>query len=320
MLASPTPRPGWHERHHHLFLGGALRTVEKLFGMSMADFRTYQVPDAKIQNSEQALGRLNNWIREFYRPLLFQLNFVSLAVRAALLQARSDSVSVLETSLGVVFPTLLHRSASDILAEIVRAHTETAPEIALKLDIGFSRSDSAMQQEKYLEDFLETVATRPEFAPYLSGVDLFDIENAQPPENFVPIYRKAADAGLKLKAHVGEFGSAETIRHTVEILDLAEVQHGIHAADSPEILRFLSKRGTILNLSPASNMILRSYDYEQNPHPIRKIFDAGVRFTISTDDYTLFHSSISEQLDALTSIFSESEMETIRRACSVSFL
>ncbi len=314
-----TPRPGWHERHHHLFLGGALRTVEEFFGVNMADFRTYQVPNAKIQPSEQALGRLNCWIREFYRPLLFQPNFISRTVRASLLQAQADGVSVLETSLGVIFPTLLHRSASDILAEIARTHTETAPEIVLKLDLGFSRSDSATQQEKYLEDFLESIATHPEFVPYLSGVDLFDVEDTQPPENFVPIYRKATVAGLKLKAHVGEFGSAETIRHTVETLDLAEVQHGIHAADSPEVLHFLKKRGTILNLSPASNLFLRSYDYDQNPHPIRKIFDAGVRFTISTDDYTLFHATISEQLNTLTPIFSPSEMEEIRCACSVSF-
>lgn len=319
MHTRPTPRPGWHERHHHLFLGGALRTVKELFGVNMADFRTFQVPDAKIQTPEQALGRLNSWIQEFYRPLLFRPDFISQTVRASLLQAQADGVSVLETSLGVVFPTLLHRSALDILAEIVRTHMETAPEIALKLDLGFSRSDSATQQEKYLEDFLETVATHSEFVPYLSGVDLFDVENAQPSENFVPIYRKAADAGLKLKAHVGEFGSAETIRYTVETLNLAEVQHGIHAADSPEILRFLSERGTILNLSPASNMILRSYDYAQNPHPLRKIFDSGVRFTISTDDYTLFHSTISAQLDTLTPIFSESEMEEIRNTCSVNF-
>ncbi|MDO4628618.1 MAG: hypothetical protein Q4C70_05500 [Planctomycetia bacterium] len=319
MFTSPTPRPGWYERHHHLFLGGALRTVEEFFGVNMVNFRTYQVPDAKIQTPEQALGRLNSWIREIYRPLLFRPDFISQTVRASLLQAQADGVSVLETSLGVIFPTLLHRSTSDILAEIARTHMETAPEIALKLDLGFSRSDSATQQERYLEDFLETVATHSEFVPYLSGVDLFDVEDAQPPENFVPIYRKAAEVGLKLKAHVGEFGSAETIRHTVETLDLAEVQHGIHAADSPEILRFLSERGTILNLSPASNMILRSYDYEQDPHPIRKIFDSGVRFTISTDDYTLFHSSISAQLDALTPIFSESEMEVIRHTCSIHF-
>ena len=51
------------------------------------------------------------------------------------------------------------------------------------------------------------------------------------------ICQRRATAGLKLKAHVGEFGGAEEVRRTVEVLDLDEVQHGIAAAESVEVMR-----------------------------------------------------------------------------------
>jgi len=44
-------------------------------------------------------------------------------------------------------------------------------------------------------------------------------ELAQPIENFKSIYRRAKKEGLHLKAHVGEWGSAEDVRRAVEELD-----------------------------------------------------------------------------------------------------
>ncbi len=52
---------------------------------------------------------------------------------------------------------------------------------------------------------------------------------AQPIENFKSIYRRAKKEGLRLKVHVGEWGSAEDVRRAVEELELHEVQHGISA-------------------------------------------------------------------------------------------
>ena len=61
------------------------------------------------------------------------------------------------------------------------------------------------------------------------SIDLYSHQEACPPEAVQPLYRKARAAGMKLKAHVGEFGGAEEVQRTVEVLDLDEVQHGIGA-------------------------------------------------------------------------------------------
>lgn len=71
-------------------------------------------------------------------------------------------------------------------------------------------------------------------APFLEkdcffSIDLYGDEMAQPIKNFKSIYRKAKEKGLILKAHVGEWGCANSVKEAVEELELNEVQHGISA-------------------------------------------------------------------------------------------
>jgi adenosine deaminase len=55
---------------------------------------------------------------------------------------------------------------------------------------------------------------------------------------------------------VGERGDADSVWRGVEELELDEVQHGIAAADSPAVMRFLAERRIRLNICPTSNLML----------------------------------------------------------------
>ena len=132
--------------------------------------------------------------------------------------------------------------------------------------------------------------------------------------NFRELYRYAKKQGLKCKAHAGEFGSADSVREAVEILDLDAVQHGIGAADSPVVMRWLADNKIQLNVCPTSNIKLkrvRSY----KTHPIRILFDHGVKVTINTDDALIFGDGVSEQFYKLSKaeVFSTDELEIIRQ-------
>lgn len=67
---------------------------------------------------------------------------------------------------------------------------------------------------------------------------MYGDELAQPIENFKGIYRRAKKEGLRLKAHVGEWGTAKDVRTAVEELELDEVQHGIAAVSDESVIRF----------------------------------------------------------------------------------
>ena len=99
-------------------------------------------------------------------------------------------------------------------------------------------------------------------------------------------------------AHVGEWGTAEDVRTAVEALELDEVQHGIAAADSPEVMRWLAERGVRLNVCPTSNLLLGRVARLED-HPIRRLFDAGVKVSVGTDDALVFGRSVSEEFLAL---------------------
>ena len=136
---------------------------------------------------------------------------------------------------------------------------------------------------------------------------------AQPIENFKPLYRLARANGLRLKAHVGEWGDADSVWHAVEELELDEVQHGIAAADSPAVMRFLAEHRIRLNICPTSNLMLGRVE-TLSAHPIRKLFDAGVLVTVNTDDMAVSGQSVSPEFLHLyqAACLNEVELDQIR--------
>lgn len=119
--------------------------------------------------------------------------------------------------------------------------------------------------------------------------------------------------GLMLKAHVGEFGTADLVKQAVEELELDQVQHGIAAASSPEIMNWLADHRIQLNVCPTSNVLLsRVTGYSS--HPIRKLYDYGVKVTVNSDDMIIFDQSVSEEFMNLyrAGLFRAEELNTIR--------
>lgn len=119
---------------------------------------------------------------------------------------------------------------------------------------------------------------------------------------------------MRLKAHVGEWGTADDVRRAVEVLDLDEMQHGIAAAESPSVMRFLADHQIRLNICPTSNVLLGRVARLQD-HPIRKLFDAGVIVTVNSDDAIVFGAGVPEDLLSLhqVGVFTAEELDQIRR-------
>ncbi len=208
-------------------------------------------------------------------------------IRAAFSQAREDGITVLEIGedvwgLGAFF----HGDIEELVDAFESAHREIAPEVELRLQIGLSRHCDIA----YLEDCLEHFWGSKAFY----SIDLYGDELAQPIDNFKNIYRRAKSEGLRLKAHVGEWGTADDVRHAVECLDLHEVQHGIAAADDPSVIRFLADNHIRLNITPSSNYLLGRVR-DLRTHPIAKLYHEGIDVTINSDDVLIFDSDVSKE-------------------------
>ena len=281
--------------HNHCLLGGQRKVIERFYGKKLAPFKA----------SVPGIHALNQWIAQEFRPFMQRPGAFEKAVEAAFIQAKSDGVTRLEMSIDVYAGNLFRISPAQMAETLQYYHRTVAPDIAFIPEVGFARSMSIRMLLKAFEPFLEL--------GYFRSIDLYDDEFAQPVMNFREIYRFARNQGFRCKAHAGEFGTAESVREAVEVLELDAVQHGIAAADSPEVMRFLADRKIILNVCPASNIRLkrvRSY----RTHPIRRLFDHGVRVTINTDDALIFGTGISAQLLKFyrLGLFSIDELDEIR--------
>jgi adenosine deaminase len=172
--------------------------------------------------------------------------------------------------------------------------------------LGLSRHCSVSNLQEWMAPWLDL--------GFHTVLDLSGDELVQPIEVFKPLYRAAKNKGMRLKAHVGEWGTADDVQRAVEVLELDEVQHGISAAGSPTVMRFLADRQIRLNICPTSNILLGRVARLQD-HPIRRLFDAGVKVTINSDDAIVFGVGVSEEFLRLyqAGVFSAKELDQIRQ-------
>jgi adenosine deaminase len=134
------------------------------------------------------------------------------------------------------------------------------------------------------------VATNPH--PMVTGFGMGGDERAFATEDFAGAFTIAGDAGLGLTSHAGEFRGAESVIETLDHLGVSRIGHGVRAIEDERLVERLVHDGVVLEVCPASNLELSVFpDVEQ--HPLRKLYDAGVRVTLNSDDPPFFHSSLS---------------------------
>lgn len=281
--------------HNHCLLGGKRSVIEKYYGKKLAKFKA----------SEPGIGDMNRWIGKVFRPFFELPGAFEKAVEAAFIQAKFDGVTRLEMSIDVLFGSLFQIPAPRIVAALKYYHQAVAPEIEFLPELGFPRNKSMRMLLSGFEPYLDF--------NYFKSIDLYDDELAQPIGNFKELYRFAKKLGMKCKAHAGEFGSADSVKEAVEILELDAVQHGIGAAGSSAVMKWLADLQIPLNICATSNIKLKRVRSFKT-HPIRTLFDHGVKVTINTDDVLVFGDGVSEQFLKLfkAGVFNASELEMIR--------
>ena len=133
----------------------------------------------------------------------------------------------------------------------------------------------------------------------LAGIDLHGVEYL-PLEGWAPkLWHRARASGLELKAHAGEFGPAPNVREAIETLGVRRIQHGTRAIEDPAVVDLAVRTGTTFDMCPISNVKLNVVP-ELKAHPIRRLFDRGLRCTISTDDPFSFGNTIEDEYAALS--------------------
>lgn len=165
-------------------------------------------------------------------------------------------------------------------------HQKYCPNTVFEPEITYVSFCNAEQEAEKIDEYISS--------GYFKSIDVCGGENVQPFEAYLPLYRKAEQYHLTKRMHVGEIGPAEDVRRAVEVLGLDEVHHGINAVTSDAVMRFLADNQIQLNVCPSSNVML-GYAENYKDHPIKVLYENGVKVTINTDDLLLFDSSIENE-------------------------
>ena len=282
--------------HNHFVLGGSRKFIFNKTGIQIK-------PCESVLHS---MEEMHAWNAKYIGSSFDSEDRRKLLIKAAFVQAKQDGIRVLEIGedvwgLGEYFNDDIEK----LLDAFEEAHQEIAPEIELRLQIGLSRHCPIDYLMKCLEHFWAH--------PAFYSIDLYGDELAQPIHNFIPIYEKAKENGLVLKAHLGEWGSAKDIMEGVEKLHLDEVQHGIAAAYSKEVMAYLKENKIRLNITPTSNILLGRVK-KMAEHPIQILYRNGVDVTINSDDILIFDSDVSKEYLRLyeSGCLTEDELDDIR--------
>ena len=284
--------------HCHAFFSARRESVERWVGHPLTE------PPRKMKGVEGMMAYADAVLAPHIKH---REGFEFVAV-AAMDDAVQDGVVLLEMSFDIRLAEFYPNGIIELCAFIETLVERYKAQVDLRPELGFSRGCAD-------DPKLMTLAHEAVELGFFQSIDLYSRQEVCPPEVMKPLFAKARDAGMKLKAHVGEFEDAEEIRRTVEVLDLDEVQHGIAAAESVEIMRWLSENQIRLNVCPTSNVMLDGVS-ELAAHPIRVLFDNGVPVTINTDDLMIFGQSVSEEYRNLyqAGVFSAEELNDIRHA------
>lgn len=137
---------------------------------------------------------------------------------------------------------------------------------------------------------------------FIRGFGMGGAEMMHAPADFAYSYDMAREAGLRLTCHAGEWGGAKMVADTIRDLGVDRIGHGIGAIEDPELIKEIIDKDIMLEVCPGSNVVLGAVPGWAS-HPIKRLYDAGVPVTISTDDPPFFHTTMTDEYAMLAQTF-----------------
>jgi adenosine deaminase len=143
------------------------------------------------------------------------------------------------------------------------------------------------------------------------GVVAFGLAGVEPQGGYARALRAcdiARDAGLAVIPHAGEFGGPGNVREAMEVLRGDRIAHGVRAIEDPAVVALLADRQVVCDVAPSSNVILGVFP-EMALVPIAHFLEAGVPFTLNSDDQLFFVNRMLDEYVVVRDTFGLSDVE-----------
>jgi adenosine deaminase len=299
------------------FIGEPAEILENLRKIPKADlhahsaiscpFSVFQRFSSTVAPPPNKFHHLYDFLEYFRRellPLFEQEEVVRETTRGCFDHMVADGITYAEVSFDIFLGNSVPWSKVAIIIEEEIARVSGTLQVSPELGVAREAPDPLWRR----------LADEALSSGLFEGVDIYGVELARPIEYFLPFLESVRRNARRVKIHSGEIGDPERIRHEVQTVNPYAVQHGVRSGEDTSVMELLAKRKIQVNVCPTSNIKLSVTD-SYKTHPIRRMFDAGVRVTINSDDYAIFQSSVSEEFLSLyqAGVFNPAELEQIRQ-------
>jgi adenosine deaminase len=172
------------------------------------------------------------------------------------------------------------------------------------------------------ESCVKTVDWAIRHMEHIVGIDLADAEDVYPIRDFARPVVKAKEAGMKVTVHSGENTPASAVIETIQMVSPDRIGHGIHIIEDLNAVELVKGRGITLEVNPWSNYLTNSVRTIEE-HPLKQLFDLGVKVTINSDDPEVLETNLNNEYRIAHEVLGMSIEEIMicnRYACEASFL
>ena len=279
----------------HVHLEGAIRTgtiidIAREHGL---DLPAYDVagldPHVKVYDQWESLDAVLEAFN-IARNTLVSPEAVERVAREFYEDAANQSVKLLEVRFSPDWAFSRHNLDWDAALEgLLRAQAEagTKYDMAIGLIAITSRSMGADSCER-------TVDWAIRHRDAIHGIDLADSESQHPIGEFTQPVLRAKEAGLKVTVHSGEETPAAAVVETIQAVAPDRIGHGIHIIDDPAAVELVKQHDITLEVNPWSNYLTNSVARIED-HPLKQLFDLGVRVTINSDDPEVLETNLNNE-------------------------
>jgi len=137
--------------------------------------------------------------------------------------------------------------------------------------------------------------------PYLVGFGLAGDELHFPPKLFSKTFDMLKEAKFPITVHAGEWDGPENIRNAINFLHPTRLGHGVRSIEDLDLVKEIIDKDIVLETCPTSNIATKIYENYES-HPVKDLYDAGVKITVNSDDPPFFNATIAGEYEVMLNL------------------
>lgn len=283
----------------HVHLDGSIRptTISELLNIDLED----AINESTLKTKAKSL---KEYLEKFDIPLKIMQTKDNLERVAKELaeDLRNDNVIYTE----IRFAPNKHVNNGLTLDEVVTSILKGLKKVPIKTNLILCM----MRGDSYQENLNVIKLAKKYLNKGVVAIDLAGNEASYPVMEYQELFKIAKKEGIPFTIHAGEGDGFESVKNAIQ-LGAKRIGHGIRSIEDASTLNLIIESDITLEVCPKSNLDTNMY-VSLKDHPIKKLWDRGIKITINTDNRTVSNTTLTKTYEELAKTFNFTQEDFIK--------